>query len=172
MTCGPMLFLTVNGKHEPGDTIALDPSGGEVSIARKPSRTSLLTGLEVVVNGKPLPEKPTLTGRTAVLSAKVPIREGAWIAARCTEEDRLLTDAELKAYDVGQEAQPTRVRFAHTSPVYVTVGGHGPRIAASIDEARRMLDAFDTFTMKGAGQEYQEDLRTAIRTARERLGRP
>src|SRR5690606_17918576 len=47
VTCGPMLFMTVNGR-EPGETIALD-APGEVTVEVEALADQPLTHLEVVV---------------------------------------------------------------------------------------------------------------------------
>ncbi len=171
VTCGPMLFLRVNGR-EPGDPIALDAAGGELSIEAEALADQPLTGLDIVVNGEAIPDKPRIEGRSARLSVRIPVREGCWIAARCTERDELLTDAELAGYDQGSSARPSRLRFAHTSPVYVTVGGKGARVQRCVDEAARVLDAFETFALRGVAAQYHDELKSAIRTARDRLLHP
>ncbi len=131
-TCGPMLFLKVNGRYERGDTIALDQGGGTLEIEVEAIADQTITSLEVVVNGQPIDAKPAIEDKTARLSARLAVGAGSWIAARCTEEDRFLCDAELNAYDAGENARPCRLRFAHTSPVYVTVAGKGPRVESSV----------------------------------------
>ena len=69
---------------------------------------------------------------------------GTWLAARCSAEDRLLSDEELSLYRRGVDNQlPCRLRFGHTSPIYVVVGGQGARIATYVDEARRILNGFE-----------------------------
>ena len=105
-TNGPMVFLTVNGK-EPGDEIKL-PGPGEVTVrveARwgglQPAADFSPPKVELIVNGKSQPIPP---------SARVRIAESSWIAARVTGPwNRLVLN---DAYT-----------FAHTSPVWVTVGG-------------------------------------------------
>ena len=51
-------------------------------------------------------------------------------------------------------SEPTRLRFAHTSPFYVTVGSKKPRIEASVEDARKILDAFKCFARKQADEKY------------------
>ncbi|HOQ88347.1 MAG TPA: CehA/McbA family metallohydrolase [Phycisphaerae bacterium] len=169
VTCGPMIFLRIDGKYEPGDTIELDIPGRELSVKVEAAADQPITSLEIVVNGQALDVQPTIEGHRALVSTQVPIREGSWIAARCTEEDRLLSDAELQAYDTGQEAQPCRLRFAHTSPIYVTVNGKGARVPASVREAEKMLDAFEVFADKNAGSNHRDQILAEVKTARRRL---
>lgn len=172
VTCGPMLFLKIDGRHEPGDTIELPAEGGELTIEVEAIADQPLTSLEVVVNGRVIAARPEIQGSIAKLTTRATLAEGSWIAARCTERDDLLTDDELAAYDTGENARPARLRFAHTSPVYVTVGGRGPRVEQAIAEAGRMLDAFEKFAMQTAGRQYHDELRQAVQQARERLARP
>jgi hypothetical protein len=50
------------------------------------------------------------------------------------------------------------MRFAHTSPIYITVGGKKPRVEASIEEARKMLAAFKRFVRKQADEKYLAEI--------------
>jgi hypothetical protein len=169
-----MLFLRVNKKQEPGDTIALTSSGETALIEAEAIADQPITSLQVIINGQAVEAAPKIDGKTARLSVRVPVTAGSWIAARCTEEDRLLTDAELNAYTLGgqQNEEPTRLRYAHTSPVCVTVEGKGPRVAASIAEAEKMLEAFERFASQGAAEEYRADILAAITKARQVLSAP
>ncbi len=178
VTNGPMLFLKVNRTHQPGNSVALGAEGGEVEVIAEASCEQALTGLEIVHNGEVVarlehlgtkPEGPVMPAR---LTAKLRITRGSWLAARCTEEDRLLSDRELRAdHEIGGQlpCKPCRLRFAHTSPVYVTVGGRGTREPAAIAEAARMLEAFETFSRRTARGDSLDELLTAITQARTRL---
>ena len=66
-------------------------------------------------------------------------------------------------------AAACRLRFAHTSPIYITVGGKGARVPDSVAEAEKMLDAFERFAAGAVGDQYKADLDAALKTARERL---
>jgi len=172
VTNGPMIFLTVNDRHKPGDTIQLGPQGGSVGINVEALSDQPLTTLEVVINGQVKGQAPDLAGK-ARLSMSTPIQEGSWIAARCTAEDKLLSDQELAAYDAGPDKdlyKPCRLRFAHTGPIYVTVGGKSARVPASVAEAKRMLDAFEVFTNNTAKGDHRREVLDAVKDARCRLG--
>ena len=65
--------------------------------------------------------------------------------------------------------EPSRLRFAHTSPIYVTVGGRGARVEASIAEARALLDAFEKFARETAAPEFRNEIMDAVATARTKL---
>ena len=99
---------------------------------------------------------------------------GAWIAARCVATDHLLSDEELAAFAKGTPGdrfriRPSRIRFAHTSPIYVRVSGRSAAVAASVHEGLRMLDRFEDFTRAGAAAQYRDRTLNATAKARRRL---
>ena len=175
VTNGPMLFLTVNEEHRPGKTLDLRAGGATVTVSAEAFSEQPLTALEIIVNGSVVGQKsPEGQGetRSAEISLQVDVREGSWIAARCVERDMLLSDDELAPYvrTRGRYSEaPTRLRFAHTSPVYVTVGGQGARVEHSLEEAARMLDAFELFVTKHADEDHQAEARDALARARAKL---
>lgn len=171
VTNGPMIFLTVDGRHQPGDTLELGPHGAEVRIDVEAVSQQPLTAVEVLLNGEVVGRAPNASATTAKWSTTLRVSEGAWIAARCTEEDRFLDDDELARYSIAGKLprRPCRLRFAHTSPVYVTVDGRGARVAASIDEVKRMIDAFEIYAAHTAKGDPRLDILAAVKTARERL---
>ena len=125
-----MLPLSAEAGRQPGDTIPLPAGGGAVRLTVQAFSGQPLRSLEVVVNGK-VAGRAELRPQARVAELKLPLdlRAGSWIAARATAEDRLLSDAEMERFrqagkNLGGEA-PCRLRFAHTSPIYVTVGGAG-----------------------------------------------
>jgi hypothetical protein len=161
VTNGPMIFLSTQSGQQPGDTIDLRPEGGKVTFHIKAVSDQRLRSLELVANGvvrahADLAHSP----REGKLIFCLDIKEGTWVAARCTDEDQLLSDEELGQYKEGGglPAQPTRLRFAHTSPIYITIGGKKPRVAASIEEARKMLEAFKRFANKRARGEHLAEI--------------
>ena len=79
--------------------------------------------------------------------------------------DDLLSDAELKIYANGERQQPSRLRFAHTSPVYVTVGGCGAAVEKSIREGLKMLGKLESFGRKNAAPDYAPAFVKAIAEA-------
>jgi hypothetical protein len=175
VTNGPLLFLeTADGKR-PGDTIGFPVEGGEVRLQLAALSDQDLRRVEIVMNGSVVAEwNPGDDCRELALETKLPIREGAWIAARATAEDRLLTDEELARFAHGTEddlyrIRPSRLRFAHTSPIYVRVGGQLAGIEQSIDEGLRMLDRFALFAREHAGPQYLPGITLALAKAREKL---
>lgn len=167
VTNGPMIFLTANGSREPGDTIALPREGGEIDVKATAVCDQPLRSLEIVVNGE------VAAAGVSSVETRLRLRESAWMAARATAEDGFLTDSELERYrsesDLGGE-RPTRLRFGHTSPIYVTVGGAAVRVSRSVEEARRMLDAFGSFARATARERYRAEILEALAAARQRLG--
>ncbi|MHC4442735.1 MAG: CehA/McbA family metallohydrolase [Planctomycetota bacterium] len=173
VTCGPMIFLTVNDRYRPGDTIRLKSKGQEVSIQVRAVSDQPLRSIEIVVNGQVINRQGLRNGSDSTLKTNTTITADSWIAARCTNEDRLLTDKELAEFDSGKgrmPVRPTRLRYAHTSPVYVEVDGRGVRVPESIVEAQKMLDAFESFINKAAKGQHKEELLTELEKARQRLG--
>ncbi|MHC4226219.1 MAG: CehA/McbA family metallohydrolase [Planctomycetota bacterium] len=161
VTNGPMIFLSTEDGQRPGDTIDLPPEGGKVTLHVRAASDQPLRSLEIVANGR-VKARADLAGsqRESELTFSLDVEEGTWVAARCTDEDRLLSDEELDLYaQPGRlPCEPTRLRFAHTSPVYITVGGKKPRVKTSVEEAREMLDAFERFASKRADKEYLAEI--------------
>ena len=90
------------------------------------------------------------------------ISEGAWIAARCVVRDDWLSDNELAVYRNGEYQYPGRIRFAHTSPIYVRVGGRGAAVRRSLEEGLKMMDQLAAYTRTNAAPDYLEPTLTAI----------
>ncbi|WP_438480364.1 CehA/McbA family metallohydrolase [Oleiharenicola lentus] len=167
VTNGPALFLTVNDSLAPGDTLELPSGGGQIRVRARVVSADPLRSLTLIVNGEPVAR-----GTASELDTTLTVREGAWIAAVATTEESTLSDADLARYrqesTLGGEI-PSRLRFAHTSPVYVRVAGEGARVARSLDEARRMLDAFAGFARTHASPAHLPEITAALDEARRRL---
>ena len=83
-------------------------------------------------------------------------------------------DEELATYSHGEGGEPyrirpSRLRFAHTSPIYVTVDGSSAAVSESIEEGLRMLDRFDAFARKNASRQFAPSIRSSTEEARRRL---
>jgi hypothetical protein len=101
-------------------------------------------------------------------------RNGSWLAARCAARDDLLNDDEISAYRQGADdhrfrQRPSRLRFAHTSPIYFTVDGQAPAVAGSIREGLLMLEHFERYHRGQADQQYIHRVAKAIERARTKL---
>jgi hypothetical protein len=163
VTNGPMIFLRTDRNQRPGDTITLPSRGGIVSFQATAHSQQPLRSLELVANGKVVGKANIGLKQWEVkLNLSLPIKKGTWIGARCIEEDQLLSDEQLGRYSRGGSLpeRPCRLRYAHTSPIYITVGGKGPFVPSSVKEAREMLKAFELFARKTAtGKHLDEILR-------------
>ena len=161
VTNGPMLFLRTEENQRPGDTVALPPEGGTVSFKVTAQSEQPLRSLEIVANGNVVGHANIGAKEyEARLTVSLAVNEGTWVAARCTEEDRFLSDERLSRYKKGGSLpqEPCRLRFAHTSPIYVTVAGKGPFLRSSVKEARAMLKSFESFARKTATAEYLDEV--------------
>jgi len=174
VTNGPMLFLTTRDGQRPGDTIKLPSEGGTVRFDVEALADQRIFGVELIVNGKVAASLAVDNPRHVKGMAEIEIKNGSWIAARCTARDGLLTDKELAVYRQGDVREqycirPSRLRFAHTSPIYVTVGGQGTAVRKSIDEGLQMLDRFEVFARATAGPKYRSSILAAVQQARRKL---
>jgi hypothetical protein len=159
VTTGPMLLLTVNEKL-PGDTVDV-ARGSKVRVRAEAfgqAEQMALRSLEIVGHGKVLGKAAAGSPARMTVELELPVEGGIWIAARC-------------------EAGPGQV--AHTTPVYVTVGGGGfenrenlaqnVRIAGGYlkeveDELARPGNALDNQAAR-----HRAQLERQIAEARERL---
>jgi hypothetical protein len=155
VTNGPVLLLKTPDGQRPGDTIPLPPSGGSVRLQVTAIGDQAITAVEIVVNGRVAKSFQVRDEHEFSGEAELDVRHGCWIAARSTARDDLLSDEELAAYGPGDpkhpyRQEPSRLRFAHTSPIYVTVGGKPAAVKRSIQEGFRMLDHFEQFARQNA----------------------
>jgi len=174
VTNGPMLFLTTAGGQRPGDTIRLPARGGTVRVQVEALADQPLTAVEVIVNGQVAAALEAQEPYRVQGSISLAMKQGSWIAARATVRDPWLSDQELAAYDDTRERKqlpfaPCRLRFAHTSPIYVEVAGQGCAVPTSIHEGLRMLDRFEVFARENANSAYLPTLEGALRQARQKL---
>jgi hypothetical protein len=111
VTTGPMLFATIRGK-DPGHVFRQEEPAASYTLRGEVVSAGPISRLEVVVNGRvtPLPHVDQRTDRGAFASrferTLSSVRETSWIAVR-----------------VFMLENGRRVRFAHTAPWYVEVGG-------------------------------------------------
>jgi hypothetical protein len=112
---GPAVDLVVDGAA-PGDTIDLDHPGETVVISATAEGPMPVERLEIVINGI-VPAVATRADADGVIRIRhlAAIREDSWIVARCGGDPYLSGSAHL--------FRRGHVLGAHTSPVYVAVGG-------------------------------------------------
>ncbi len=126
-TNGPMLRLTVSGR-EPGEEIALAAGRHKLRVkvdVEYPPGEAAGNKVELIVNGEARPVTP-----------EIAVDRGAWIAARVTGPWRrsVLNDTSV---------------FAHTSPVYVRVGGE---LARSPADAQFWMEWIDELSARTASR--------------------
>ena len=168
-----MLILRTESGQRPGDTVEAK-EGGAIKVHIEAISAHPLTAVEIVVNGKVVASFDIEDAKLVTGTRELRIVEGSWIAARCTARDALLTDDELAAYKDTSDNKafrvaPSRLRFAHTSPIYVAVGRESAAVTKSIVEGFQMLERFEVFAQETADAPYERDTKDAIQVARTRL---
>jgi hypothetical protein len=174
VTNGPMVFLKTDAGKQPGDTIDLPSGGDRVSVELTILSDQPLTAAEIVLNGQVVHTFEVAEKRQFTGTARIDVRKGSWLAARCTARDDLLNDQEISVYRWGSDdhrfrQRPSRLRFAHTSPIHLSVGGQNAAVAKSIREGLLMLDHFERFTREHADDQYIEPTAQAIDKAQAKL---
>jgi hypothetical protein len=174
VTNGPVLFLRTAAGQQPGDSISLPSGAHKIALHLEILSDQPLTSVEVVVNGKVVAEKKLAGAQKHEITHELVVTQSCWVAALCTARDDLLSDAELSEYeDDGNQpnrlAHPSRLRFAHTSPIYITVDGKVPVVQQSVEEGLKMLTAFDEFAATTAAPQYRLAIQTAVDQARQKL---
>jgi hypothetical protein len=111
---GPMIELTVEGAQV-GDTVRLPKGGGTVEVEAVAESIFPIHTLQVLQEGRVVAMTEEAAGaRKLTLRANLPVSANSWIAARCGGPGY----SPIAHHDVWQ-----RGRFAHTSPVYISVVG-------------------------------------------------
>ena len=111
---GPMIGLTVNGS-EIGQTVNLSGNGGTVDVEAWAESIFPINTLQIVHEGRVVASTTDTQGaRRLELKERIKIDQHTWLAARCGGPEY----QGLTHHDGWQ-----RGIFAHTSPIYVAVGG-------------------------------------------------
>ncbi len=111
---GPIIRLTVDGQPI-GSTLNLPGNGGTVEVEAEAESLFPIHTLQIVQAGVVVASTVEAQGvRKLQLKAKVPVTKHSWIAARCGGPDYQA----VRHYDGWG-----RGIIAHTSPVYIAVGG-------------------------------------------------
>jgi hypothetical protein len=117
MSSGPLIDFTVDG-HVVGDQVRLGPGGGFVEVVVDATCQQPLAVLEVIMNGRVVAREEAGEDQHRLhLATRLHVAADGWLAARC-----LGTSAMYR---------PPWARWpvttgAHTSPVYLAVGGKSP----------------------------------------------
>lgn len=111
---GPIIDFTVDGTHI-GDTLDLPKGGGTVEVEATAESIFPLHTLQIVERGKVVAETNEPAGaRRLTLRTTLRIDKHSWLAARCGGPDY----GPIRHHDAWR-----RGIFAHTSPIYLAVGG-------------------------------------------------
>ncbi|HUT34139.1 MAG TPA: CehA/McbA family metallohydrolase [Planctomycetota bacterium] len=133
VTNGPMLFAKVNGKlagarFEVAQGAKFEGALELEVLGRDPlEKAEVVVGGEVVATFRPAPDEPRRIAARHTLS----LERSTWIGVRAFEPVRGAV-----------------IRFAHTSPFYVTVGGEKPRDREAAQFYVRWLDELIAATEK------------------------
>lgn len=119
---GPLLDLRVAGAG-PGGEVRLANSGGRLRVKVEAVSIGQLDRVELLVNGEVFRTFTATELHRIAATCEVPADRSLWIAVRAYgPKDRHLA-SELEGRPLGAD------QFAHTSPVYVLVGGQSIRAA-------------------------------------------
>ena len=106
---GPLIRLSVNG--QPPGTLLDVPAGKAVQVRADARSLRPFDRLEILFNGRSiLSAEPSGSPRKALIDQEVALETGGWLAAWCSTDD-------------STTARGVERGFAHTSPIYVRVGG-------------------------------------------------
>jgi hypothetical protein len=123
---GAVIQMRVNDKS-PGDEIKLT-STGELTVRATVQTQTPLDSVDLIVNGRSVHSEPVMGKSTIEIKRKLSLQESSWIAVRALgPSHRLILN------DAGA--------FAHTSPVYVTVGERPVRIAQDVRFYREWVES-------------------------------
>lgn len=135
-TNGPLLSVTVNGRP-PGSELRLAPSENEVLVEARAVSNHGLDAIEIIANGAVVKHVEGRGGQTDLVCAeRIRLQGSSWLAARtrgCVPPDVYggLVDWKL---------------HAHSSPIYVLVGGKPIRMPADLtamaDYIRMLMERY------------------------------
>jgi hypothetical protein len=129
LSAGPILSFSVEGAQI-GDTIELPTGGGTLAVEALVESIFPIHTLEIVRNGQVVARSEEQAGsRRIALNAQIAVDANSWLALRCGGSNY---HDMLRFPDVWN-----RPMFAHTSPIYVAVGG--PWQMFDLATARYML---------------------------------
>ncbi|MFL5804355.1 MAG: CehA/McbA family metallohydrolase [Roseiflexaceae bacterium] len=115
LSAGPILMFSVEGQQI-GDTLTLPSGGGTIEVEALAESIFPIHTLEIVQGGRVVAATAEPQGaRRLALRAKIKVESNTWLAARCGGPRY---DEMARFLDVWGRAM-----FAHTSPIYVAVGG-------------------------------------------------
>ena len=163
VTNGPMLFIKTSEGLYPGDSLHI-ASSKNLKLYISAISDSPLKKVEIIVNGQVVKSFSCKDRKQYSDSLYITIDQSSWIAARCSDSDTLLSDQELEKYRsprVSLYQDPCRLRYAHSSPIYVYRDKKNIAIRHSILEGLRMVKAFKKFAKKNATAQYLQEIMAA-----------
>lgn len=162
VTNGPIIQLIGPRGELPGDDVCLEKPSEELAFRVLVFSDQPLKTIELVQDG-------TTVGKVIVADElqiehtfHVPVRRSGWIAAKATSYDDLLSDQELQQFDNAPHQRPSRLRFCHTSPIYLFVEGKPAGVLKSMEEGRLMLDRLKVFASNQVAADRLEGVNEEI----------
>lgn len=162
VTNGPLLFLTVD-EQIPGAVLSAPSEGRTVRVRMEAHSVVPFEQLELLVNSRVQASKTASGNRlSAVMETEVPLKESAWLAARCWSSEQLL----------GGDGQCV---YAQTSPVYVAVEGKPLRLCAEtrapLDQVLERTQEWVRNKSRCETEQQRDQLAGVLQTARQKLQR-
>lgn len=130
-TNGPLIDFRLDGEMGPGRKLTVEP-GRQVLVEALVKSKSGLSRVEFVRNGEVIHSVPGDGQLELQVKLEIPVQESCWIAVRAFEDST------------------GTVRFGHTSPAWVQVGGHGVRVPRSARRLMAMVDELIAYTEAAA----------------------
>ena len=161
-TNGPILEIEVDERYGPGDRIDVQPGHEYRFRARARSRGSM-GRLQLVVNGEVVAEQTGEDVRELILEETLRFDRSSWAAVRVFERS-----------DSTESWRPAGLVFAHTSPVYLLLGGKPVVVPESVQDLLQKIDRLIAYTrrLEGFRQEsHRQETLDMYREAREVLSR-
>ena len=112
---GPIIRLSIDGQPI-GSTISLPGNGGTVEVSASCQSIFPIHSLEIIKNGEVVDRVENANGlKELCLDSKITCDSHSWIAARCGGPNYSQATPHLDSWRRGI--------IAHTSPIYIAVGG-------------------------------------------------
>jgi hypothetical protein len=159
LSSGPMLRFSVNGRPI-GDELELPGNGGTVEVVAEAESIFPIHVLQIVQAGVVVASTEEKEGAKSLqLKATLKVDKHTWFAARCAGPKY----DTLKHHDIWQ-----RGIFAHTSPIYVAVGGPWHMFdAATVEYMLTLIDGSMQYIRHHSRRDSHENVVTHHHTHRD-----
>ena len=171
VTNGPIILFSGPQGESPGDLIRLKGPQDEILFRVQVLSDQPLQTIEIIQNGEVVTELDILDDQWTEQTCHLAVQRSGWIAARCTARDDLLSNRELQQYDHAPSQRPSRLRFAHTSPIYLAVDGKPAGVRQALEEGLGMLDQLELYAQHHAATDRQEEFARELMQGRAILKR-